>query len=197
MEEKKVKKVKKAKTVRKPRRKAAVKKKSSAATEEPSLSLKEFSVLKEFMAASRSDPVFRVEKWREVYAPNPAMLRLILTKEGYTVFQWTEFPGRMCGMRRHEPELCHWVVSGSVEIVLKDGGTYVLEAGDAVDAGGDLLFVSGARRRDAPLSHRRAEKVDRRTHSNRLFSPLHRHRSRLFWPNRARAVIFVDSDKHI
>ncbi len=39
-------------------------------------------------------------------------------------------PRTNCGMRRHEPELCHWVVSGSVEIVLKDGGTYVLEAGD-------------------------------------------------------------------
>lgn len=124
------KKAQKAKAVKKPRRKAAVKKKSLAVAEEPSPSLKEFMVFQEVMASSRRAPNFRVEKWREAYPPNPAMLRHALTVEGYTVYQWTEFPGRMYGMRKHEPELSHWVISGSVEIVLKNGGTYVLEAGD-------------------------------------------------------------------
>ena len=35
---------------------------------------------------------FRIDRWNEVYAPNAAMLRLILEREGYRVFQWGDQP---------------------------------------------------------------------------------------------------------
>ena len=121
---------KEPKKISKTRRKPAAKKKSAAEADEPSLSLEDVLFFERLLSNAPSAPIFRVEKWREVYSPNPAMLRHSLSAEGYTVYQWTEFPGRIYHMRKHEPELCHWVISGSVEIVLKDGSSYVLEAGD-------------------------------------------------------------------
>ena len=118
------------KKISKPRREPAAKKESAAEADEPLISLEDVLFFERLLSNAPSAPIFRVEKWREVYSPNPAMLRQTLSAEGYTVFQWTEFPGRSYQMRKHEPELCHWVIAGSVEIVLKDGGTYVLEAGD-------------------------------------------------------------------
>ncbi len=122
---------KEPKKVIKPRQKSGRKKGSAGLKQvESTPSLEDIMVFQQVIADSMRTPNFRVEKWCAVHAPNPAMLRHILAAEGYTVFQWTEFPGRIYGMRKHEPELCHWVISGSVEIVVKDGGSYVLEAGD-------------------------------------------------------------------
>lgn len=123
---------KEPKKISKPRRKAAAKKESSVASiaEETPLSFEDFMVFQEFLAPPHRTEFFRVEKWNAAHAPNAAMLRHLLASDGYTVFQWTNLPGQMFGMRKHEPELCHWVISGSVEIVLKDGGSYVLGAGD-------------------------------------------------------------------
>lgn len=73
---------------------------------------------------------YRVEKWREVYAPNPAMLRLKLQQEGYRVFQWADNPGTIYGSHKHSQAQCHWVVSGVLEIEVETVGTVQLQAGD-------------------------------------------------------------------
>jgi mannose-6-phosphate isomerase-like protein (cupin superfamily) len=72
----------------------------------------------------------KVIRWRVVYAPNPAVLRLKLGIEGYRIFHWVDRPGIIYGIHKHEEDQTHWIVSGELEIVLKDGGNYILKAGD-------------------------------------------------------------------
>ncbi len=73
---------------------------------------------------------YRVERWNQNAAPNPAMLRHILVSEGYTVFQWGDSPGSIHPMHKHDSDQSHWVVSGSIEFNIERYGTVILEAGD-------------------------------------------------------------------
>ena len=73
---------------------------------------------------------YRIEKWKEYYAPNPAMLRSILSADGYNVLQWSDHPGMVYGLHSHGEDQSHWVISGSLEITIELGGTFVLNAGD-------------------------------------------------------------------
>lgn len=73
---------------------------------------------------------YRVEKWPEIYAPNPAMLRQILSSEGYDVLHWCDQPHIIYGMHSHATAQSHWVLSGSLELTIERTGTFVLEAGD-------------------------------------------------------------------
>ena len=73
---------------------------------------------------------YRIEKWKEVYAPNGAMLRHVLTKEGYRVFQWCDQPGKMYAKHKHGEDQSHWIVSGKLEVTIENFGTVILEAGD-------------------------------------------------------------------
>ncbi|MDQ3799625.1 MAG: cupin domain-containing protein [Acidobacteriota bacterium] len=74
--------------------------------------------------------LYRIERWRQVYAPNPAMLRHIMESEGYTVFQWSDRPDAVHGLHKHGEEQSHWIVSGKLELMIEAVGTFVLEAGD-------------------------------------------------------------------
>lgn len=73
---------------------------------------------------------YRIERWREVYQPNPAMLRLTLEREGYQVFQWTDRPNAFYGLHKHTTEQSHWIISGSLELTVERKGTFTLNAGD-------------------------------------------------------------------
>jgi len=74
---------------------------------------------------------YKVERWKEVYPPNPAYLRLLLNREGYTtVFQWGDRIGTFYGPHFHNEDQSHWVVSGLLEIHVKDVGTFQLGPGD-------------------------------------------------------------------
>lgn len=73
---------------------------------------------------------YRVKKWSEIYAPNPAMLRHILATEGYRVFQWCDQPDRSYAQHMHHEDQSHWIVSGALELTVENFGTVVLEAGD-------------------------------------------------------------------
>jgi quercetin dioxygenase-like cupin family protein len=73
---------------------------------------------------------YRVEKWQQFYMPNPAMLRNLLAMEGYSVFQWSDSPGTIYGMHKHDDDQSHWVISGSLELRTESSGTHVLNAGD-------------------------------------------------------------------
>lgn len=74
-------------------------------------------------------PKFRVIQWTELYAPNPAMLRLKLEREGYRVHQWGDSPGAIFPNYKHPTIQSHWVVSGSLEFTV-NGEIYPLGAGD-------------------------------------------------------------------
>lgn len=73
---------------------------------------------------------YRVEKWREPYTPNAAMLRHTLVIEGYRVYQWCDRPGMIYGMHKHGENQSHWIISGSLELTIQSVGSVVLEAGD-------------------------------------------------------------------
>src|SRR5687768_11040790 len=73
---------------------------------------------------------YRVERWKQPYPPNPAMLRLELTQEGYDVFQWADRPNTSYGSHKHPQPQSHWIVSGNLEIVVERVGRYVLGPGD-------------------------------------------------------------------
>lgn len=73
---------------------------------------------------------YRVERWREIHAPNAAMLRHILSIEGYRVFQWGDPPGAIYADHKHDEEQTHWIVSGQLELTIESHGIYLLEPGD-------------------------------------------------------------------
>ena len=73
---------------------------------------------------------YRVERWKEVYSPNAAMLRLILESEGYRVYQWGDRAGIIYGSHKHAEDQSHWVISGALELVVEGYGAYTLEVGD-------------------------------------------------------------------
>jgi mannose-6-phosphate isomerase-like protein (cupin superfamily) len=72
---------------------------------------------------------YRVEKWTERNAPNGAMLRLLMERGGYRVFQWSDQPGAFRGTHKRAEAQSHWVISGSMEITVQSRA-YLLEAGD-------------------------------------------------------------------
>lgn len=64
------------------------------------------------------------------HAPNPAMLRLLLEREGFSVVQ---YGGRLESFfTRHKDfeDQSHWIISGALEMSVDNVGTSVLEAGD-------------------------------------------------------------------
>lgn len=73
---------------------------------------------------------FQIVRWNEVYAPNAAMLRLKLEREGYRVFQWGDRPEMVYATRCHPQDQSHWIISGEMEITAERIGTYRLKAGD-------------------------------------------------------------------
>lgn len=82
------------------------------------------------MFESKPAPNYRVEKWPEVYPPNPAMLRLLLEREGYTVYQWGDRSGSGRPNQKYSGDASHWVISGALEVNVERAGVFVLEAGD-------------------------------------------------------------------
>lgn len=73
---------------------------------------------------------YRVEKWAEFNTPNAAMLRLLMTREGYNVFHWEDRPGMIYASHQHGEDQSHWVISGSLELTVERVGVFVLNAGD-------------------------------------------------------------------
>ena len=73
---------------------------------------------------------YQIERWKEIYAPNAAMLRLALTREGYRVFQWCDRPEMGYSNHKHNEDQTHWIISGALEITITNVGSYTLETGD-------------------------------------------------------------------
>lgn len=73
---------------------------------------------------------YKVEKWSNTHAPNPAMLRHVLVSEGYSVYQWCDQPNAVYGEHKHSTDQSHWIISGALELTIEKIGTFTLKAGD-------------------------------------------------------------------
>ncbi len=73
---------------------------------------------------------YHIEKWSQPTPPNPAMLRFVMEREGFRVFQWTDQPGAQYGNHKHDEFQSHWIISGSLELTVERVGTFILETGD-------------------------------------------------------------------
>lgn len=73
---------------------------------------------------------YKIERWKEVYEPNAAMLRLLMEREGYQVFQWGDRPEMIYAIHKHGRDQSHWIISGALELTIERVGTFTLEAGD-------------------------------------------------------------------
>ena len=61
----------------------------------------------------------------------PDDLRARLRSEGYDgVYPWSDPPGAVYALHRHETDQTHWIVSGELEITLETGESYLLKSGD-------------------------------------------------------------------
>ncbi len=74
--------------------------------------------------------MYRVERWKEADKPDAARLRQIMTSEGYRVYQWSDSPSTVYPMHKHDNEQSHWIISGMLELTIKDVGTFILGPGD-------------------------------------------------------------------
>ncbi|MBX3243279.1 MAG: cupin domain-containing protein [Acidobacteria bacterium] len=73
---------------------------------------------------------YRVEQCAELQTPGVALMRLVLDREGYSVYQWCDQPETEYGMHFHNEAQSHWIISGQLEITVQSVGTFLLKAGD-------------------------------------------------------------------
>jgi len=75
-------------------------------------------------------PEYKIERWSGTFAPNPAMLRMLLVQEGYDVFQWNDLPEAVYAQHKHDEDQSHWIISGTLELLIEAVGTFELGPGD-------------------------------------------------------------------
>lgn len=73
---------------------------------------------------------YRIERWSDDSAPDAAELAGRMRAEGFDVFQWSDGVGSVYTDHEHDEDQSHWIISGSLELIVKDVGTIVLNAGD-------------------------------------------------------------------
>jgi quercetin dioxygenase-like cupin family protein len=57
-----------------------------------------------------------VERWSEPTSPDAQQLKARLSKEGYSVFQWSDAPGTKYGPHAHAEDQSHWILTGVLEL---------------------------------------------------------------------------------
>jgi mannose-6-phosphate isomerase-like protein (cupin superfamily) len=71
-----------------------------------------------------------VERWREIHAPSPTMLRFLMERDGYQVSLWNDRAGMFYGIHKRDEEQSYWIISGKLEITFENGTSYTLKNGD-------------------------------------------------------------------
>lgn len=71
----------------------------------------------------------RIDRWNQPVMPDAGELRRQLEAEGYSVFEWSDPPGRKFGPHSHGEDQSHWIVRGTLALTV-DGEEYVLTSGD-------------------------------------------------------------------
>ena len=70
-----------------------------------------------------------VDRWSDAAVPDARELRRRLESEGFSVFQWSDPPGRVYPPHAHGDNQSHWIVRGSMALTV-DGEEYILGPGD-------------------------------------------------------------------
>lgn len=73
---------------------------------------------------------YKVIRWENSEKPDSAELREQMENEGYCVYQWSDRAGAVYSEHFHSNDQSHWIISGSLELTVKDYGKFVLNAGD-------------------------------------------------------------------
>jgi len=73
---------------------------------------------------------YQVIRWKQSETPTPVKLRQQMESEGYSVYQWRDSAGAVYSEHFHGNDQSHWIILGSLELTVKDYGTFVLNAGD-------------------------------------------------------------------
>lgn len=73
---------------------------------------------------------YQVVRWENSSPPNSTKLRQQMDSEGYSVYQWSDRPGATYSEHFHANDQSHWIISGSLELTVKNYGIFVLNAGD-------------------------------------------------------------------
>jgi quercetin dioxygenase-like cupin family protein len=73
---------------------------------------------------------YKIERWKELSPPNPAMLRMLLVQQGYDVVQWSDLPDAVYAQHKHDENQSHWIISGTLELTVERVGTFELAPGD-------------------------------------------------------------------
>lgn len=73
---------------------------------------------------------YQIIRWDSDSKPKAEELRKILNQDGYSVYQWSDSAGASYSEHFHSNHQTHWIISGSLELTVKDYGTFVLNAGD-------------------------------------------------------------------
>jgi quercetin dioxygenase-like cupin family protein len=73
---------------------------------------------------------YQVIRWEKSEKPNSAQLRQQMESEGYSVYQWSDRTDAVYSEHFHGNDQSHWIISGSLELTVKDYGVFVLNAGD-------------------------------------------------------------------
>ncbi|NNE66055.1 MAG: cupin domain-containing protein [Pyrinomonadaceae bacterium] len=50
--------------------------------------------------------------------------------EGYSVFKWQDLPGAVYSEHTHPEDQSHWIISGSLELIVNGTNRILLNAGD-------------------------------------------------------------------
>ena len=73
---------------------------------------------------------YQLVRWEKEEKPNVAKLLQQMELEGYSVYQWSDRPGAIYSEHFHTNNQSHWIISGSLELTIKNVGTFILKAGD-------------------------------------------------------------------
>lgn len=73
---------------------------------------------------------YQVIKWNRPEPPRAEELIDEMRAEGYSVFRWSDVPGAVYADHEHDEDQSHWIISGTLELTIKEFGTVRLDPGD-------------------------------------------------------------------
>jgi quercetin dioxygenase-like cupin family protein len=73
---------------------------------------------------------YRISRREESGKPDERQLRKLMEREGYQVYQWSDRPGAVYAEHSHATDQSHWIISGALELTVRDVGIFTLEPGD-------------------------------------------------------------------
>ena len=73
---------------------------------------------------------YKVERWNHESPPDAAELRSRMESEGFSVLEWTDQPGAIYPDHTHSDYQSHWILTGTLVLLVEGRGEVTLNAGD-------------------------------------------------------------------